>query len=225
MSTNATLSVLGLYNYDNTIFDNFRVPEGVDKEVLTRNILMESAELEVLYTNPDFIKYAIGVWSAKEVDRWSEINNILSTSIDINNEYDYENKKTFNTSRDKTGNDTTGVSGSIIDSGSNNRTANLTTSESVSAYNSSGYENREKSELTGTDNYTNGNTRSFSNYETATTFNNAVKDTGTITETEKGHKRPIAELIKEALDIETAYDNIYNIIIDSFIRRFCLLVY
>ena len=46
------LTVEGLYNYDNTLFDGFNVPEGLVKEIAIDAILMRTRELEILY--PDF---------------------------------------------------------------------------------------------------------------------------------------------------------------------------
>ena len=48
----ATLSVLGLYNWDSTIFDGFRLPDTVDAETLRNLIFSETSELEVLYSDP-----------------------------------------------------------------------------------------------------------------------------------------------------------------------------
>ena len=45
----ATLTLIGLYNEDNTIFDLFTVPAGLNKETLVNNILLRSGEFEVLY--------------------------------------------------------------------------------------------------------------------------------------------------------------------------------
>ena len=45
----ATMSLLGLYNWDNTILDGLVVPAGVDKKTVINNLLRECAELEVLY--------------------------------------------------------------------------------------------------------------------------------------------------------------------------------
>ena len=41
----ATLSLLGLYQYDNTIFNELVLPEGMDKQVYINNLLMETAEM------------------------------------------------------------------------------------------------------------------------------------------------------------------------------------
>lgn len=71
----ATMTLIGLYNYDDTIFDNLTVPESLDKDTLVNNILLRSGDFECLYTRPDFIKFAIGVWSNKwqaTMEKWSE---------------------------------------------------------------------------------------------------------------------------------------------------------
>ena len=76
MSMGSRLSLLGLYNMDNTLFNELNVPEDFtndDIDILVANILMECAELEVLYPNATFMKDAIGAWSAKEVITWDRI--------------------------------------------------------------------------------------------------------------------------------------------------------
>lgn len=76
MSMGSRLSLLGLYNMDNTLFSEMAVPEDFtdeDVDILTANILMECAELEVLYPKATFMKDAIGAWSAKEVITWDRI--------------------------------------------------------------------------------------------------------------------------------------------------------
>ena len=70
----ATLSILGLYNYDSTIFDNLVTPFE-DNETLIQNILMECAELEILYPDADFMKFAIGAWSQKQLPIWNKLYN------------------------------------------------------------------------------------------------------------------------------------------------------
>lgn len=70
----ATLSILGLYNYDSTIFDNLVTPFE-DNDNLIQNILIECAELEILYPDADFMKFAIGAWSQKQLPIWSRLYN------------------------------------------------------------------------------------------------------------------------------------------------------
>ena len=73
MPRKSTLSVLGLYQYDPTLFDEMILPEGMDKDIIVNNILMECAELESLFPNPKFMKTAIGLWSKKEMYSWDRI--------------------------------------------------------------------------------------------------------------------------------------------------------
>lgn len=69
----ATISLLGLYNYDNTILDGLTLPpnfaEG-DINTLKSNLLMETAELEILYSDPTYLKYAITQWCSKNRPTW-----------------------------------------------------------------------------------------------------------------------------------------------------------
>ena len=73
MSRMANLSPLGLYQWDNTVFDLMRVPQVLSKDILVNNILAETAELEVLYTNPTIFKNLVGVWSEKQIDIWNKL--------------------------------------------------------------------------------------------------------------------------------------------------------
>lgn len=69
----ATLSLLGLYNYDNTVLDGLTLPDNfsaTDLETLKNNILLETAEFEVLYSDPIFLKFAITQWCNKRKPTW-----------------------------------------------------------------------------------------------------------------------------------------------------------
>lgn len=78
----SNLSILGAYNWDNSIFDNLQVPDGVDKDTVINTILMECNELELLYTNGDFLKELLGPWSNSKVDNWDKLNKALNTEYD-----------------------------------------------------------------------------------------------------------------------------------------------
>ena len=72
----ATISLLGLYNYDNSILDGLTLPSNFESgslETLKNNLLMETAEFELLYTDFDFLKFAITQWSNKQQLEWSEL--------------------------------------------------------------------------------------------------------------------------------------------------------
>lgn len=78
----SNMSILGLYTYDSTIFDNIILPSEIDKDILVNNILMEYAELEVLYPNPSFIKEAIRIWSSSRIHTWERMAEVLYEKYD-----------------------------------------------------------------------------------------------------------------------------------------------
>lgn len=77
MGTRAKISLLGLYNWDDTIFDNFLIPSELNKDELVNNLLMELAELSVIYPDSEFIKKAIASWSAIRLHTWERMTMVL----------------------------------------------------------------------------------------------------------------------------------------------------
>lgn len=86
MITKSTLSILGLYNFDPTIFDNFELPEVItskqNEHLVFENILLEYAELEVLYPDPNVMKQAIGIWSSSRWQTWTRMARVLYENYD-----------------------------------------------------------------------------------------------------------------------------------------------
>ena len=95
MGRAVNLSPLGLYNWDQSIFDLMQIPSALDKPTLVDNLLAETAELEVLYPNPVVFKNLVGVWSAKQLDIW---NRLYATT-----QYEYNPIENYN--RYETGSD------------------------------------------------------------------------------------------------------------------------
>lgn len=76
MSRGANLSIMGLYQNDNTVLDLMEFPEDftdAQKQNVKENILIECAELEFLYPAPLVAKNIIGIWSKKEVPYWNRV--------------------------------------------------------------------------------------------------------------------------------------------------------
>ena len=87
------ISILTLYQIDDTLFENMELPArpftdrgyedmfltgwDLDKDTLVENLLMELAELNVLYTDPVFMKYAITTWSKKNKAVWQALYETL----------------------------------------------------------------------------------------------------------------------------------------------------
>lgn len=89
-----TLSLLGLYKYNDKIFDGLRLPEGVDRETLVNNLLAETAELEVLYPDAVFMANMIAAWSEKELPVWEKLESTLHYDYDPISNYDRHEEST-----------------------------------------------------------------------------------------------------------------------------------
>lgn len=116
----AKLTLIGLYNYDNTIFDLLNVPEGLTKDTLVNNILLRSSEFEVLYPDPDFMKSAIGDFSnawQSTFERW-----VNALALEYNPLENYDRKEDWTDTRNG------------HNSGTTSGTTSSTTTNKVSAY-------------------------------------------------------------------------------------------
>lgn len=69
----ATISILGLYSFDSSLFDYLDVPDGMDKQQAIDTICMKCAAFEVLYPEHTFMKEAIRVWSAGCQSVWNHL--------------------------------------------------------------------------------------------------------------------------------------------------------
>lgn len=120
MGRAGNISPLGLYRWDNTVFDLMTIPTALDRNTLIDNLLAETAELEVLYPNPVVFKNLVGVWSAKQIDIW---NRLYATT-----QYEYNPIENYN--RYETGSES--GSGSTTHSGTDT-TADTTTHSGTDA--------------------------------------------------------------------------------------------
>lgn len=236
----SNLSILGLYFVKKTIFDDIVIPEGLDKDILVDNILMECGELESLYPDADFMKIAIKQWSSKECPVWQHLKETT--------EYEYNpiwNKDgtisetrtiTGNDSKTITGSNSRNTQGSANSTGSSvksdSRSTQNDTTESKAAYNESTMQAANKSENSISDSNQTTVQDSANSQTTATeTGSNNQSETGSNSQTETYSRTESGnigvtmtqQMIQAERDI--AIFNIYDIIIKSFKTRFCLLIY
>lgn len=195
----AWLSILGLYNYDNSIFNLFVVPDGMDKELIINNILLECAEMEIIYPEPDIMKNAIGLWSNKQLESWERMYKAMQLEYDPIYNYDrFEEWLDSNQSTAQSNSNTTA-----------NR--NGTTKHQVNAFNRG---------------ITDSNIDSIDNTDTDNTNTNS--DNSAIG-AHSGHLygnigvTSSQQLLQSEIDVSKFIVTDY--IIDQFKERFCLLVY
>lgn len=259
MGRTAELSPLGLYNWDNTIFDLMQLPEELDRDVLIKNILYSTAELEVLYPNPVVFKNLVGLWSAKNIDVWQRLYNTT--------QYEYNPIENYNRYEEGTTSD----AGRTTHSGSDGRTEAITHGGTNTDSTSYSVQQGGHDTVSGTD--TKGHwiagfnslpsssnedglvkqTRDQDTASTTTTYGKTETGTGTqatqfgktenaqetktygeqVATTNDGEHTLHAhgnigvtttqKLIKEQRQVDLF--NVYDIIIEDFKMKFCILVY
>ena len=132
----AMLSILSLYAYDNTIFDDLELPEDIDRQTIIDKICFDNAELSLLYIDPDAMKLLIKNWSTVECPNWERIAEALAAEYSPIENYDrYEDftdtsSQSTGTTRKVAGwnNDSSLTPSEGVDSsgsGSNRRTGHL----------------------------------------------------------------------------------------------------
>lgn len=228
----ATMSLLGLYRNNEQLFDNFIIPDDLDKDILVHNLLCECAELEVLYPQPYFMQTMIGVWSKKEKPVWDKLYK--TTTLEYNPISNYDREETWKENEYTTNDGTENTSGnserdSTVKIDRDRTTDNTRNSEdSKSAYNETTFTPTdrnvtitEENENIGQNERASANLNSEQNTKTSDNGTRDSTHTGSFTGNTGFYTKQ--KMIEQERTISEF--NIYNYIIESFKNRFCLLVY
>ena len=210
------ITMIGMYQFDNTLFDGLTLPNGIDKKTAVNEILMRAGEFEVNYPDISFMKLAIEHWGKKHFrtfQKWIDALNIDFEPLynyDRYEEYEDEKKNTQNSkskSSAKSKTDTTS-------------TNDVTLTHDVSAYDSNTYQPREK-EVTDGDSTVKGEGESSTDANEDITGNETLKHTahlygniGVTTST---------QMLEDYIRVERF--NIYEQLANIFVDEFCIGVY
>lgn len=129
----AKITTLAFYRWmkdnDDDLFSLLDPPEGINKEVLVNNILMQSAPFEVVYSDPEIMQALIGAWSDASADKWQRWMDAWEYASEFNplENFDRSEHEVIQNS----GTDTNGNTQTRNLAGSDNRTANLSNAETV----------------------------------------------------------------------------------------------
>lgn len=148
----ATLSILALYDYDQTVLeglisnlpkasavpvdeypDTYVTPKDIDANALIDNIIIECAELEFMYPDITLAKRAVTAWAVGMSHKWQKLYNTLWMAYNPL----WNNWRRFNSQRD------------ITNTGNNTETRNLTSTKDITR----------NAETTDNTEYTSTNTR------------------------------------------------------------------
>lgn len=75
MSRGMKLTILGLYEFNEDIFQGFNVPDGMGRDTVLNEILLQCGNLELIYPSYNILKLAITNWSRVEQPIWEKLYN------------------------------------------------------------------------------------------------------------------------------------------------------
>ena len=203
--SSAKMTLIGLYSYDNTIFDLLTLPEGIDKDTLINNIFSRSGDFEVMYPDPTYLKPAIGAWSAKWQStfiRWINALNIEYDPLENYNRYEHW-----------TDDDDTTITGNA--SGNSTGKTHSVNTDKVSAYDAG-------------DTFTNRGQNVIDGNDSGTSSSNTKEVTDGTTEHDGRIHGNIGVTTSQQMllsELDLGYWNIYEKITDIFLTEFVIPVY
>lgn len=235
-----TMSVLGLYQYNNHLFEQMVFPTAFSedqKETTINNILAECAELELLFPDYDFMHSMVGIWSKLEFPVWERIYNASLLEYNPIENYNRTEKETIESDKSEThsGEDIRKLSGtdgfSVTSSNTENHTGTDTNQNSITAYDSNTLHVHDKSELTHGESIasggTTGTTANYGKIDGLTHGEKIINDDSVTRENHTSGNIGVTtsqQMLQQEVDIAPLL-NVMKLITESFKERFCLLVY
>ena len=67
------VSLMAVYNWDNTVLDNLYLPNGMDNDLLKQEMLRQLGELNLTYSDPEFFKVQLGFFSRTKMPIWTKM--------------------------------------------------------------------------------------------------------------------------------------------------------
>lgn len=200
MMSKATMTLIGLYNYDNTLFDKLTMPQGIDKDLLVNNILLRGGEFEVLYSNPVFLQNMFSVWSRKWERTFSKWHEALNLDYNPLDNFDRKEEWT-DTGKSK-----------ITDKNKTVNAGSDTIESEVSAYDTSSYSPSNKNTTT---------------LGTNTTIDDTTTGDNESTHVGRMHGNIGVTTSMQLIESELSLDewNLYEHITDIFLKEFVIAVY
>lgn len=241
----ATLSVTDLYNYDETLFDDLKLPDDFDteenRETLINEILMRSKDFEALYPDADFMKTQIKFWSEARFYVWKKVYTLSTLEYNPIENYDRMEESS------ETGQNATERTGEAVSAraGSNSQDQSERRAESSSEAGSESNETKKAGYNTEGLQTQSGQSGSSSAQRAATT-ENTTTGSGTTTETATGRTNENensnhnvlrtsrihgnigvmtpGDMIRNELEIYPELNLIHRIV-EDFVTSFCIMVY
>lgn len=244
----AKITLLGFYKWDDTLFEELSLPDGIDTQTVIDDILVKGADFEVIYSDCDFTKEMIGLISRK----WQRTFQKWYDALQIEYEplYNFDRYEHWT----DTGTDTGTVNREGTDTGTVNRegTDTGTVGNIASSSDTSSSNGQTDTFVTTYDSDTlHQDGRSTSTQTASSSGNDSSTETRNLADSDK-ETRNLADSDKETRNLATSGEhdghlygnigvttsqqmleseldiaewNLYEHIADIFIKELCIMVY
>lgn len=221
----ATINLYTLDKYvrglgEESIFSLLELPEGIDKDTLVNNILLESLDFESVYTDPDFLRDAINIWSKTNYRtflKWHEAQQLTYDPI-----WNYDRYEEWT---DKGTEGKTSSSGQTGKSTAQNN--ELNTSQGQQDHYVNPYDTQQLTQDEQTKNLTTDNINGTQVIDSQ--IDTTGKEDAATSGEHKGHLWGNIGVTTSQQMLESEYDiaewNIIKHITDMFLKKFCIMVY
>ena len=222
--SSAKMTLIGLntffQNAGGDLFQGLTLPESLTKKTLTDNILLQGGEFEVVYADPFFMQNAISIWADREAATFQRWVDALAIEYAPLENYDRHEDWTDTldsdgTSRTTGTNDTTTTTNEDI-------VGTSTVQTDVSAYDSSGYQPKDK---VTTNSRTDDDTTQTIDNDTTESNTSTLDNTGRHTGRVHGNVGVTTSQQMLTAELDLGYWNIYSRITDMFLKEFCIMIY
>ena len=233
----ATLSLLGMYDYDPTIFDGLILPTASDitdeadkvsdpwipnKNDFIEYLILECAELELVYPSAPVMGAMIAVWSKAHFPEWKALYNTLLYKYNPIWNVDGFEKET----RDLDGKNDRTAGLTITDTRTYTNLKDVQTGSvehDVTGYDANTYSPNTRDKMNDVTNTRNGEDKNVQTIQGTDKY--YTEDNGTITKERSGNigVTMTQDMIKKEREI--VQFNLYGYIAQSFKTQFCIMIY
>lgn len=220
----ATTGLLDLLYFDDTVMDNFTVPEGIDRQLALDTIYQRCGLTPLYHPDPAWLKFYVGWWCSKNAKTWEELYK--TTIQDYNPIYNYDRTEETTDTRSETRKLSEDTSSNTKQNGDTSvtDTSSDSSEHTISADNSDSYEpgykdvsSRQDTQASKSSNRVDVTGDRAVDETTGETYSHKLRAYGNIGVT-------TTQEMLEAQRKVVRY-NIYNEIADSFKDEFCLYIY
>ena len=228
MAVSASLSLYGIFQYDDTVLDGLNVPTGMDLDTVKNMLLIETEGMSILYPDAPFLKKAIALWSAERSDVWQKLYNTTVLEYDPIENYDRREES----SEENIGNEQVQSSqerstdSESRGSSQQHRSGENTATAANTAYNSYNFADTSKSTSSGSDDVLDSTVSSGSGTENVSgSGNKSSSDLRRLSSRIHGNIGVTTTQQMLQSEREVAEFCMVDYIVNDFISRFCVMVY